>query len=94
VEGPAERAQAAETNIEANVCYAPIGDTQKKHRALDTPALKIAVRGFSKRRAEGADKVRLRHLRNPRESWKAERFRKRSIHRISGAQHPSIALFH
>jgi hypothetical protein len=94
VESPAEGAQAAETDIEADVCYAPVGDPQEKHRALDAPALKIAVRGFSKRRAEGADKVRFRHLRNPRESWKAERFRKRPIHRIPGAQHPSIALFH
>jgi hypothetical protein len=59
VEGPAEGAQAAETHIEANVRYAPIGGTQEKHCALNAPSLQIAVWGFPKSRAEGADEVRL-----------------------------------
>jgi hypothetical protein len=53
------RLKVPEADIEANVRYAPIRDTQEKHRALNAPALQIAVRGFSKRRAEGADEVRL-----------------------------------
>jgi hypothetical protein len=94
VEDPAERAQAAETDIEANVRYAPIAGSQEKHRPLDAPSLKIAVRGFPESRAEGADEVRLRRPRNPREAWNGKRFRKRAIHRIPCAQHPSIAFFH
>jgi hypothetical protein len=62
VEGPAECAQAADTDVEANVRYAPIRGTQEKHRAFDAPALEIAVRGLAERRAEGADEVRLGHL--------------------------------
>jgi hypothetical protein len=93
-ESPAECAQAAETNVEANVRYAPIRGTQEKHRALNPPALEIAVRGLAERRTEGADEVRLRHLRNSRELWDAEWFRKRAIHRIPRAQHPAIAFFH
>jgi hypothetical protein len=58
VKGPAEGAQAIGTDIEGNVCYAPIRGTQEKHRALNASALQIAVRGFSKRLAEGADEMR------------------------------------
>jgi hypothetical protein len=39
--------------------YALIRDTEEEHRALNTPTLQIAVRGFSKRLMEGADEVRL-----------------------------------
>jgi hypothetical protein len=94
VEGPAECAQAAETDVEANVRYASIRGTQEKHRALDAPALEITMRGFAECRPESADEVRLGHLRNPRESRNAERFRKRAIHRIPRAQQPAIALFY
>jgi len=59
MEDPAEGAQAVESDIEANGRYAKIRDTQEKHRALDATALKIAVWGFSKSRAKGADEVRL-----------------------------------
>jgi hypothetical protein len=94
VEGPAECAQTAETDIEGNVRYAPIRGTQEKHRALNAPALGIAMRSLAERRAEGADEVRLGYLRNPREFWNAKRFRKRAIHGIPRAQHPAIALFY
>jgi hypothetical protein len=67
VEGPAEGAKAAETDVEANVRYAPIRGAQMKHRALDAPTLEIAVRGLTERSAEGADEMRLGNLRNARE---------------------------
>jgi hypothetical protein len=88
VERPAECAQTAETDVEANVRYTSIRGTQEKHRTLNAPALEIAMRSLAERRAEGADEVRLGYLRNPRE------FRKRAIHGVPCAQHPAIALFY
>jgi hypothetical protein len=82
MESPAERAQAAEADIEANVRYASVSGTQKKHRALNAPTLQVAVRGLSKRRAKGADEMRFRHLRDARKSSNAERLRKCAIHQI------------
>jgi hypothetical protein len=94
MEGPAECAQAAETDVEANVRYAPIRGTQEKHRALHAPALEIAVRSLAERCAEGADEVGLGYFGNPRKVWNAERFGKCAIHGIPRPQHPAIALFH
>jgi hypothetical protein len=80
VESPAERAEAIETNLETNIGYASVCGAQKKHRALDASALQVAVRGLAKRRAERADKVRFRHLRETRESSDTERLSKSAIH--------------
>ncbi len=55
-ESAAERTQAAEPDVQANVCHAPIRGAQKKHRALDAPALEIAMRGL----AESSEKVRMK----------------------------------
>jgi hypothetical protein len=94
VKGPAEGAQAAETDVEANIRYVPIRRAQKKHRALDAPPQEIAMRGLAERSAEGTDEMRLGYFRNSRESWNTEQFRERAIHRIPRAQHPAITLFH
>jgi len=58
---------AAETDIEANFRYTPIRGAQKKHGALDAPALEIAVRGLAEGSEEGADEMRLGYLGNSRE---------------------------
>jgi hypothetical protein len=94
MEGPAECAEAAETDVEANIRYAPIRSTQEKHSALDAPALEITMRRLAERRAESADEVRFGYFRNSGEPLNAERLRKRAIHCISRPQHPTIALFH
>jgi hypothetical protein len=94
MERPAECAQTAETHVEANVRYTPIRGTQEKHRALDAPALEIAMRRLAERRAEGADEVRLGYVPDPRKFWNAKRFRKRAIHGVPCAQHSAIGLFY
>ena len=86
-EGTAESAQAVETDIEANVRYAALRGAQKKHGTLDAPALEIAVWSLAERSAEGADKMRLGHLRNARESGNAERFGKRDAFRRARHDH-------
>lgn len=90
----AERAQAAETNIEANVRHTPVRRPQQKHGAFHTPPLQVTVRSLAERSAKGPDKMCFRHLRNLRKEWNAKRLGKGAVHCISRAQHPPIALFH
>src|SRR5712692_3609778 len=49
MESPAERAQAAEADVEADISHAALGFAQKEHRALDAAALEVAVWRFAKR---------------------------------------------
>src|SRR3954451_14050871 len=63
-EGPAERAEAAEADVEADVGDAAIGLDEQEHRPLDAPALEVAVRRLAEGGAEGADEVRLRDVRD------------------------------
>src|SRR5215212_7690220 len=58
-ERAAERPQAGEADVEADLGDAAVGVAQQRHRALDAPALQIAVRRLAERLAEGADEVRL-----------------------------------
>src|SRR4051794_33539750 len=57
--GPAERAQAAEADVERDLGHARVGLAQQRHGPLDAPPLQVAVRGLAERRAEGADEVGL-----------------------------------
>src|SRR4051812_47238579 len=43
-ERPAERAEAREAHVEADLGDAAVGLAQEEHRALDAPALEVAVR--------------------------------------------------
>src|SRR5690348_12309737 len=58
-ERAAERAEAGEAHVEADLGDARVGRAQQEHRALDAPPLQVAVRRLAERRAEGADEVRL-----------------------------------
>ena len=58
MEGAAERAEAVEADVEADIGDAAIGRSQQEHRALDAPALQVAVR----RLAEGVAEVRIPSL--------------------------------
>src|SRR5262245_36720492 len=73
VERAAECAQAAEADVEADIGDAAIGRSQQEHRALDAPALQVAVRCLTEGVAEGANEVRLRDLGDLREMRDAER---------------------
>src|SRR4051794_41122794 len=54
-EGAAERAQAREADVEADLGDAAVGLGQQRHRALHAAALQVAVRCLAERRAERAD---------------------------------------
>src|SRR2546428_12666835 len=89
-----ERAQAGEADVEADVGHAPGRLAQQEHRALDTAALQVAVRGLAERRVERADEVRLGYDRDPRQRGKVERLGVGAVHRVAGAKHPPIAVLH
>ena len=88
-----ERAEAAETDVEADVGDAAVRRSQQEHRPLDAPALQVAVGRLAERVTEGANEVRLRHLSDPSKARNAEWLGERAIHRVSCAQHPAIAFF-
>src|ERR671937_2081881 len=58
-EGPAERPQAGEADVEADLAHAAVGLAQEEHRPLHAPALQVAMRGLAEGRPEGPDEVRL-----------------------------------
>src|SRR4029450_13567253 len=54
-ERPAERPEAREADVEADLTHAAIGLAQEESRALDAAALQVAVRRLGERRAELPD---------------------------------------
>src|SRR6266480_2468073 len=89
---PAERTQAAEADVEADVGHTSIGCPQQVHGALDPATLEIAVRGLVKGCPKGWEEVRLRYVSHPGEGGDVERLRVGSVHGVAGAQHPSVEL--
>ena len=80
-ERAAERAEAAEADVEADVGDAAVGLAQQEHRPLDPPALQVAVRRLAEGRPEGADEVRLGDVRDPRQ--------RRDVERLARSRGPS-----
>ena len=62
VKSAAERSQAAETDLEADIGHAARALAQQEHRALDPAALQVTVRWLAKCRTERPDEVRLRDM--------------------------------
>src|SRR5882724_6762632 len=92
-EGPAERAQAREPDVQADVGHAAVGFAQQEHRALDPTALQVAVRGLAERSPEGADEVRLGDARDAGQGGDIERLGVGPVHRVAGPQQPPITVF-
>src|SRR5512133_3601580 len=92
-EGPAERPEAREADVEADVGDAAIGLHEQEHRALDPPTLQVAVRRLAESGPEGADEVRLGHVGDARESADVERPRIAAVHGVAGAQQPAVGVF-
>src|SRR6266852_9375801 len=92
--GPAESAKASEAGVEANVGHASVGLAQHEHRALDAPALEVAMRRLAEGRLEGPDEVGLGHARHLRKVGDVEGVRVRAVDRVACAQHSAIQLLH
>src|SRR2546430_10266622 len=54
-ERAAERAEAREANVEADLGHAPMGLAQQEHRPPDTATLQVAIRYLAEGRAEGPE---------------------------------------
>jgi hypothetical protein len=65
---------------------------QHGHRPLDAAALEVAVWRLAKGRAEGADEVRLGHVRDAGERHDVERLGEVAVHGVAGPQHPPVGL--
>src|SRR5439155_19104168 len=91
---PAERTQAAEADVEADVGHTSIGCPQQVHGALDPATLEIAVRGLVKGCPKGSDEVRLRYVSHPGEGEDIERLRVGSVHGVARTEHSSVELLH
>ena len=90
--GVAERAEAAETDIEANLRHRTIGFAQQLHRPLHPSALKVPMRGLAERGPELAAEVSRRDVSDACERRYIERLGERPVHRVSGPQHPAVAI--
>jgi hypothetical protein len=93
-ESPAESAQAAKPNVQADIRDASSRLSQQEHRALHPPALKVAMWCLTEGPPKGPDEVRLGDVRNLGEVWDVERLRVGTVDRVAGAQHPAIQLLH
>src|SRR5918992_2550381 len=92
-EGPAERPQAREAHVEADLGNAALGLTEHEHRPLDAAALQVAVRRLAEGRAKDADEVRLGDVGDPRQRRDVERLGVVAVHRVAGAKHAAVRLF-
>src|ERR1700674_2659175 len=91
-ESPAESAEAAKPNVEADVSDTSRGLPEQEHRALHPPALKVTVRSLAERRLEGPDEVGLGYVSDARKTYEIQRLRVSAIHRIAGSKHAAIQL--
>src|SRR5260370_27340423 len=82
----AEGAEAVEADIEADVGDASFGLAQLEHRALDPPALEVAVRRLAEGRAKRPYEVGLGDERNLGEGVAVQWLRVRAIDRVPGAK--------
>src|ERR1700712_1699724 len=82
-EGPAERPEAREADVEADLGHAAVGLPEQEQRALHAPALQVAVRRLAEGVAEGADEVRLGDVGDAREGGDVEGARIAAVHRVA-----------
>jgi hypothetical protein len=90
LERAAERAEAREADVEADLAHGPVGLAQERHRPLDPPALQVAVRRLAERRAEAADEVCAREVHRASQGLDVERIGVPAVHRVAGAQQATI----
>src|SRR5256885_12599224 len=83
----AERAQAVEAHVEADLGDRARGLTQELHGPLHAPALQVAVRRLAESGAELAAEVRRRYVGDACERLHIQRRGEGAVDRVAGAQH-------
>src|ERR1700674_1063207 len=91
-EGPAESAEAAKADVEADVSDAARCLPQQEHRPLHPPALQVAMRRLAESRAKGPYEMSLGNRRDLRQVGDVERLRVGAIHRVACSPHAAIEL--
>ena len=91
-EDAAERPQAGEADVHADVGDAAVGLAQEEHRALHPPALQIPMRRLPEDGSEGADEVRLGDMRHRGHGTNIERLGVGAVHRVAGAQEAPVQI--
>src|SRR5947207_15676375 len=91
-EGPAERPEAGEADVQADLRDTPVGLPQEEHRPLDAATLQVAMRGLSESGAKGPDEVRLGDVGDLRERGDVERLRVAPVHRVARPEHAAVGL--
>src|SRR5262245_8871244 len=92
VKRAAERAEAGEADVQADVAHAALGLAQHEHRTLHPPALEITMGCLTEGGAKGPDEVRLGDVGDPRERLDVERLREVAVHCIARSQHAAVGL--
>src|SRR3954447_2508036 len=91
-ERAAERPEAHEADVEADLGHAAVRLAQQEHRPLDAPALQVAVQRLAERRPERGDEVRLGDVGDPREGGDVERLRIRAFLRVPRAEQVAVGI--
>src|SRR6202035_6087375 len=87
-----ERAEAVESDVEADLGEGPIRFAQQLHCTLDPPPLQVPMWRLAERRAKLAAEVRRRGVGHARERRDVERLREPAIHRVACPQHASVPV--
>src|SRR5438067_13699098 len=88
----AERAQAVEAHVEADLGDRARGLTQELHSPLHAAALQVAVRRLAESGAELAAEVRRGYLGDARERLHIERRGEGAVDRVAGSKHATVAV--
>src|SRR5919106_286449 len=91
-EGTAERADAGETDGEADIGHAAVGVAEQGHGPFHPPALQVAVGRLAEGGPEGADEVGLGDERDPGKRGDVQRPRVVAVDGVASSQHPPVAL--
>src|SRR4051812_6279731 len=92
-EGSAERPEAGEPHVEADLGHTAIGLAQQVHRPLDPAPLQVAMRRLAERLLERAAEMRLAHQRDAGGARDVERPGVVAVHRVASAEQPAVLLF-
>src|SRR5207248_751184 len=91
-EGAAERPEAGEAHVEADVGHAPLSLAEEKHGALNAPALQVPMWRLAEYRAEAADEVRGRDMGHGGHRADVERLGIGTVHGVAGAQKAAVQI--
>src|SRR5215218_2259976 len=86
-EGAAERPEAREPDVQADLRHGALRLAQQRHRPLQPAPLQVPVRRLPKRPLERADEVGLRGQRDPGQRRHVERLVVGAVHLVASPQH-------